>query len=73
MCKLLTSEVQQRLQRTGMDLLGPNGFYTSGSPWAVADGVWDLEFWEAIGTTIAGGTSEIQRNIIATRGLGLPR
>lgn len=73
MSKLWTSEVQQRIQRAGVELLGAVGLLEDGVPVAIDSHRWNLEYWEAIGTTIAGGTSEIQRNIIATRGLGLPR
>ncbi|MFN8533563.1 MAG: acyl-CoA dehydrogenase family protein [Dehalococcoidia bacterium] len=71
--KLWTSEVQQRIQRAGVNLLGVVGLLAEGSQYSVDRGVWNLEYWEAIGTSIAGGASEIQRNIIATRGLGMPR
>jgi alkylation response protein AidB-like acyl-CoA dehydrogenase len=73
MSKVFATETQQRIQRLGVNLLGPLGLLSKGSPWAEADGLWDEEYWSAPGTTLAGGASEIQRNIIATRGLGLPR
>ncbi|MFN8532508.1 MAG: acyl-CoA dehydrogenase family protein [Dehalococcoidia bacterium] len=73
MSKVFATETQQRIQRLGVNLLGPLGLLSQGSEWAKMDGYWDEEYWNAPGTTLAGGASEIQRNIIATRGLGLPR
>jgi alkylation response protein AidB-like acyl-CoA dehydrogenase len=73
MSKVFATETQQRIERLGVNLLGPLGLLSAGSPWAEQDGLWDESYWSAPGTTLAGGTSEIQRNIIATRGLGLPR
>lgn len=73
MSKVFATETQQRTERLGMDVAGALGMLSSGSPFALNDGLFDEEYWGAPGTTLAGGASEIQRNIIATRGLGLPR
>jgi hypothetical protein len=73
MSKVWACETQQRIARFGVDLVGPLGLLSDGSPWAAIDGLFDEEYWAAPGITFAGGTSEIQRNVIATRGLGLPR
>ena len=62
--KLATSELGKELFELGMDLLGSRG--------AVA-GRWSRSFFVSFASTIAGGASEIQRNIIAERILGLPR
>ncbi|MEJ5255822.1 MAG: acyl-CoA dehydrogenase [Acidimicrobiales bacterium] len=66
--KLLGVEHEQRVQEVGLALLGPEG--------AVNDGeaaVWIAGFLGNRALSIAGGTSDVQRNIIAERLLGLPR
>ena len=73
MAKLFGTELQQRVAAAGMDLLGLYGQLSPGTKWAYLQGRLQRWFLYSFSTTIAGGTSEIQRNIIATRGLGLPR
>jgi alkylation response protein AidB-like acyl-CoA dehydrogenase len=66
--KLLGAEHEQRVQELGLVLLGPAGATTEG------DGrQWSHGFLSTRCLTIAGGTSEVQRNVIAERILGLPR
>jgi alkylation response protein AidB-like acyl-CoA dehydrogenase len=71
--KVFTTELQQRLANTGMQLLGLTGQLREGSKWAALEGEIAYQYLWTIGTTIYAGSNEIQRNIIATRGLGLPR
>ena len=72
--KLFTSELDQRLMATGMKLLDLYGQFDDGKqPRAPLGGRMARGYMAATATTVGGGTSEIQRNIIATRGLGLPR
>ena len=71
--KLFGTELQQRVALVGMQLLGLYGQLTSASKWAPLRGRIEHNYRSSFSTTIASGTSEIQRNIIATRGLGLPR
>ena len=73
MAKLFASEALTRQSADFMDMLGPDGIRADGDPSAVAGGIAEYSYRFALGTTTYGGTSEIQRNIIAQRGLGLPR
>jgi alkylation response protein AidB-like acyl-CoA dehydrogenase len=71
--KLFTSELSQRMAQTGMRLLGLAGQVQPGSRWVPLQGRIERAYRSSVAATIGGGTSEIQRNVIATRGLGLPR
>jgi alkylation response protein AidB-like acyl-CoA dehydrogenase len=71
--KLFWSEMYQRMLETAVELLGPHGQLQSGSPHVTDDGKWPHLMLYSRGRTIAAGSSEIQRNIIAERVLGLPR
>ncbi|EAQ12850.1 alkylation response protein AidB-like acyl-CoA dehydrogenase [Maritimibacter alkaliphilus HTCC2654] len=62
--RLTFAELAQRIERAAMDVLGPDG---------LTDSHWTHGYLESYSETIAGGTAEIQRNIIAERILGLPR
>lgn len=70
---LLSMELNQRMQQFAMSLLGPWGNLSKGSKYTVNDGNWQRSFLSSRGDTIMTGTSEIKRNIIAQRTLGLPR
>lgn len=73
MSKMTGSEVCQRVHEFGLELLGMQGLEEPGSPGAVLHGrILKLRLFYVSGTILAG-TNEIQRNIIAQRGLGLPR
>ena len=71
--KLFGTELQQQVAAVGMELLGLYGQLASGSKWAPFKGRLQRTYLSSFSETLAAGTSEIQRNIIATRGLGLPR
>jgi alkylation response protein AidB-like acyl-CoA dehydrogenase len=71
--KLAWSELNQRMQEFVMELEGPASQLVKGSPYAVQGGRWQHHFLRSRANTIEGGTSEIQRNIIAERVLGLPK
>jgi alkylation response protein AidB-like acyl-CoA dehydrogenase len=72
--KLYTSELDQRIVATGMQIVGLYGQTPDRDHrYAPLGGRLPRAYMAASTSTIGGGTSEIQRNIIATRGLGLPR
>jgi alkylation response protein AidB-like acyl-CoA dehydrogenase len=71
--KLFWSEMYQRQLETAVDIEGPFCQLVEGSPHAIDDGKWPYLMLYSRGRTIAAGTSEVQRNIIAERVLGLPR
>ena len=71
--KLLWSEPHVRLCEATLGMQGFHSQIRKGSPYCIQDGYWQYHFLEAKSDTIAGGTSEILRNIIAERVLGLPK
>jgi alkylation response protein AidB-like acyl-CoA dehydrogenase len=72
--KLFMSELTQATARTALTALGLHAnVWAEQSPWTSMHAYFTHRYVTAIPNTIGGGTSEIQRNIIATRGLGLPR
>ncbi|MGC5255692.1 acyl-CoA dehydrogenase family protein [Gordonia sp. DT218] len=73
MAKLMFSELGVEIARMGVELCGEAGILVDSDAQAVDHGRWQDEFLYARAYTIAGGSSEIMRNIIAERGLGLPR
>jgi alkylation response protein AidB-like acyl-CoA dehydrogenase len=66
--KLFYTELRQRLMRLAMEIVGPGSPLTG-----ITDATWDEDYLFSYTETIAGGTSDIQRNIIGERVLGLPR
>jgi alkylation response protein AidB-like acyl-CoA dehydrogenase len=71
--KIFWSEMDIRLTETALELLGPDAELLGGSPHAVDDGDWMLDFEFALAGPIYAGTNEVQRNIVAGRVLDLPR
>ena len=73
MSMVFMSELLRKLAQIGMDIAGPYGQLEQDSKWSVLHGRIEKEYLRCISIGIGGGTNEIQRNIIAQRGLGLPR
>ncbi|MDA0364929.1 MAG: acyl-CoA dehydrogenase family protein [Chloroflexi bacterium] len=74
MTKVFGTELGQRIYRTAVKLMGAYGALTDReSAWTPMRARWSTLHLRSVAFTIEGGTSEIQRNVIATRGLGLPR
>jgi alkylation response protein AidB-like acyl-CoA dehydrogenase len=71
--KLLTSEVDQAMATYGLDLTGTSGVLQSGSEGAAKRGNMALSYLLMRAATIGAGTSEIQRNLLGEKLLGLPR
>ncbi|OBH95861.1 acyl-CoA dehydrogenase family protein [Mycobacterium sp. E2733] len=71
--KLLTSEVDQAMANFGLDLAGPGGTLERGSVGATKGGNVAQSYLLMRAATFGAGTSEIQRNVIAEKLLGLPR
>jgi len=71
--KLFWSEMYQRMLDTALAIEGPYAQLVKGTPRAPDDGRWPHLMLYSRGRTIAAGSSEIQRNIVAERVLGLPR
>jgi alkylation response protein AidB-like acyl-CoA dehydrogenase len=71
--KLMWSEVNQRLMETALEVEGPAALLAEGEPSAPDGGRWSYQFLRSRANSIEGGTSEVLRNILAERVLGLPR
>ena len=69
--KLVWSENNQRLTKLALEILGSHAQLTNGGGYA--DGYWQYQQLRSRGNTIEAGTSEILRNIVAERVLGMPR
>ena len=71
--KLFWSQVDQDLAQVATEVIGPYSQITQGSPWAPDEGQWEFYELLARASGIRAGTSEILRNILAERVLGLPK
>jgi len=71
--RIHATRLEQEVGHAGLELLGPLGLLRSGDPVAPLAGEVQRHFVRNIPTTVAAGTLEIQKNIVARRGLGLPR
>lgn len=71
--KVMATELARDMAEIAMEILGPYGQLTEPGERAPLRALVSRGFLESISATIGAGTSEIQRNVIAQRGLGLPR
>jgi alkylation response protein AidB-like acyl-CoA dehydrogenase len=73
MTKVVSSEWGQRLSDLACEMLGPEAALWVGDPHAPDGADWPRSFMNSFGMTIGGGTSEILRNLLGERVLGLPK
>jgi alkylation response protein AidB-like acyl-CoA dehydrogenase len=71
--KIWASELNLDISELALELQGPAGILAGSDPGVADGGRWQDMFLYARALTIAGGTNEVMRNVIAERGLGLPR
>jgi alkylation response protein AidB-like acyl-CoA dehydrogenase len=71
--KLVSTELNHDISALAMELMGSFGPLGRSSRHVRDRGVWPYEFMFTLGLVIGGGTSQIQKNIISERGLGMPR
>jgi alkylation response protein AidB-like acyl-CoA dehydrogenase len=71
--KLYLAELSQRMSKTAIEVAGLCGQLERETEWAPLAGRIKHQYLRGAAATIGGGTSEMQRNVIAARGLGLPR
>jgi alkylation response protein AidB-like acyl-CoA dehydrogenase len=71
--KLVSTELNHDIANLALDILGNYGPLARSATHVVDKGVWPYEFMFTLGMIIGGGTSQIQKNIISERGLGMPR
>ena len=77
MTKLMATNIGHMVAKLAMDLLGDNGLMAPGDralgTQPMGNASWIEHYMYSLGLAVAGGTANIQRNVIAERGLGLPR
>jgi alkylation response protein AidB-like acyl-CoA dehydrogenase len=73
MGRIISADTLVRDASDLLELVGPSGLLPHGADGALEDGIFEYGFRFAPGTTIYGGSTDIHRNIVAERILGLPR
>ncbi len=71
--KLVTTELNHDICAAALEVLGSYGQLAKGAPHVENRGAWPKDHMFTLGMIIGGGTSQIQKNIISERGLGLPK
>ncbi|MBT3624090.1 MAG: acyl-CoA dehydrogenase [Gammaproteobacteria bacterium] len=71
--KLLGTELRHELESLAIDVMGEIGIAYGDNPHLRGNGSWQYQYMYFLGLIIGGGTSQIQKNIISERGLGMPR
>ena len=71
--KLLGTELRHELEALAIDVMGEIGIAYGDNPYVRGNGSWQYQYMYFLGLIIGGGTSQIQKNIISERGLGMPR
>ncbi len=71
--KVFSGELMERFGEAALDILGPRAALSQGAPGALRNGRYEQNLRHSLMWVISIGTNEIQRNLIAQRGLGLPR
>jgi alkylation response protein AidB-like acyl-CoA dehydrogenase len=71
--RIHNTQVEQLAGQVGLEVLGPQGLLLDDDPWCLLGGEMQRQWLESIPVTVAAGTTEVQKNIVAQRGLGLPR
>lgn len=71
--KLSGCELSHQMAALAIDAMGELGVLYDGSKHERSHGIWQFQYMFSLGLIIGGGTAQIQKNIIAERGLGMPR
>ena len=71
--KLIGTELRHEIECLGIDVMGEIGLSYGDNPHVRGNGSWQYQYMFYLGLIIGGGTSQIQKNIISERGLGMPK
>ncbi|MFT7219278.1 MAG: alkylation response protein AidB-like acyl-CoA dehydrogenase [Candidatus Azotimanducaceae bacterium] len=71
--KLQGTELRHELEALAIDIMGEIGLAYGDNPYLRGNGSWQYQYMFYLGLIIGGGTSQIQKNIISERGLGMPK
>jgi len=71
--KLMGTELRHEIEGLAIDVMGEIGLSYEDNPYTRGHGSWQYQYMFYLGLIIGGGTSQIQKNIISERGLGMPR